>query len=254
MSASILDFEYFDSEPTGFWRWSRTRWFGRNRIVRSSYLWLAGVPIAARLVRALQAQVVEPGWAQQVVHSLHLPFSWKILFTASLLWAIATALFDLRCPEIIRDYASLGDFLAQHKQHLHLERLADMVAEEPEQTQFPFISREEIDRRLAANTRTIDLSPFPFGTQVRRLGKSACVHDHPLSHGKKEFRRIHYVGDQFGLGDTLNVNEAFWHVWGATEVKRRISMKACLSAYVAGSVMALWVLGQNVIWVLREVW
>ncbi len=223
--------ENYSRETPGRLRWSLIRGLGKNRIVRSSYVWMVGVPIAARLVHALKERVVEGGWARQVVESLHLPFAWQLLFWASVLWAVATVLFDLRCPGIIRDYADWGEFEAAGRDDKHLLRLAEQVAEDKE------------------TVRGSNTTPDPV---VRRLGRSACIDYHPYTATFFEFKWIYFEEGNLRLGNDLETRNAFWHVWSAAESKRRCAMVASLVAYIVGGVLVVLVFVQNIAWVLRE--
>lgn len=212
-------------------RWSRIRGFGKNRLVRSSYLWMVGVPVAARIVHALKDRVREPEWAYNIVQSLHLPFMWQLLFWASLFWAAATLLFDLCCPAIIRDHADWGEFVNAGKDDEHLRRYAEQVAE---------------DRETVLHS---DTSPDPT---VRRIGRTACIDYHPYSSDVFEIRQIYFEDGFLRLSNPLETRPAFWHVWSAAEPKRRAALLACLFASAAGSIMVLLVFFQNVAWVIRE--
>lgn len=86
-------------------RWSTLSGMGDNRIIRSSYFWFVFVPIVARLTQ----QINEP--LQKALFGLNhntiwiqLPFSWFMFFFAALFFSVATFLYSVACPEIIRRY------------------------------------------------------------------------------------------------------------------------------------------------------
>jgi hypothetical protein len=84
---------------------------GQNRVIRSSYFWFIFVPIAARFVQ----QINEPlqrflfGPQHQTIW-FDVPFSWFYFFFAAVLFAIATFLYSVSCPEIIQRYSSPIDY------------------------------------------------------------------------------------------------------------------------------------------------
>lgn len=52
---------------------------------------------------------MEPEWAI-VVESLGVPFTWQVLFFAALAFLLSAAVFDWRCPRIIHEQRSYGEY------------------------------------------------------------------------------------------------------------------------------------------------
>lgn len=84
--------------------WQQLKSLGANRIVRSSYVWFAVVPLAAKTV---QLPTVSE-W----IGTVHLPFSWQCFFFAALAFAAGTFLHDLRSPWCIREFRTPKEFMA----------------------------------------------------------------------------------------------------------------------------------------------
>lgn len=99
-------------------RWSKLAKFGQSWIAKSAYFWMFVVPLAAHAlhgVDAIQIGALTPlkriGIASENAEiPLTLPFSWKILFYASLIASIANFLFAWRCPEIVSKYPDYRSF------------------------------------------------------------------------------------------------------------------------------------------------
>src|SRR6266404_1085106 len=89
--------------------WSDLRGLGTNPVLKSSYFWLAFVPIAAKLLLQLKQPFVFKVLGKEHMLYLHLPFSWYIFYFSAVAFAIATALFGLFCPRIIKRYSSFAD-------------------------------------------------------------------------------------------------------------------------------------------------
>ena len=84
--------------------WQKLKSLGANRIVRSSYVWFAIVPLAAKAVHLPAVNA----WIGQV----HLPFSWQCFFFAALSFALGTFIHDLRSPWCIREFRTPAEFMA----------------------------------------------------------------------------------------------------------------------------------------------
>jgi hypothetical protein len=86
-------------------RWSSLSGLGDNRIIRSSYFWFVFVPIVARITQQINEPLQKAffGLSHTAVW-IQLPFSWFMFFFAALFFSIATFLYSISCPEIIRRY------------------------------------------------------------------------------------------------------------------------------------------------------
>lgn len=93
--------------------WSDLRRFGTNPVLKSSYFWLAVVPIAAKLLLQLKQPFVFALLGKEHTLYLHLPFSWSLFYFSAVAFAIASALFGLFCPRIIKQYSSFGEFYGE---------------------------------------------------------------------------------------------------------------------------------------------
>ncbi len=85
--------------------WVSLTGFGNSRLVRSSLLWLAVVPVVAKVMAPLPDRLRINDDAEIL---LRLPFSWKVLFLAALLYALGTLLYLTKCPRLIRLYSDYG--------------------------------------------------------------------------------------------------------------------------------------------------
>lgn len=81
-------------------KWSQLAQLGRNRIVKSSYIWLVLVPLVAKATSTLGSEVWIGGLEQGIRISTELPFSWRLLYYSAVLAALGNVFFALRCPDI----------------------------------------------------------------------------------------------------------------------------------------------------------
>jgi len=71
------------------------------------------VPIAAKVLIQLKSPLEFSMFGQRHEISLHLPFTWYLFYFAAFAFAIASGLFGLFCPSIIKRYSSFGEFYGE---------------------------------------------------------------------------------------------------------------------------------------------
>lgn len=101
-------------------RWGALRTLGSSRLIKSSYVWFLAIPLAGRMFERLPESVTIIFHEQRLEFPLALPFRWQVLYAMALCFVIAQATYSLRCPPIIRRFASFDDFRKKHKGTLHL--------------------------------------------------------------------------------------------------------------------------------------
>lgn len=92
-------------------QWSALRRLGESAVVRSSRVWLLLVPIAAKMLQPVQGIHTVDILGSSFSVNLKLPFSWQMLFAASLCFACGTFIYDKYCPKLIRLYRTYSDFV-----------------------------------------------------------------------------------------------------------------------------------------------
>jgi hypothetical protein len=85
--------------------WPTIKSILQNKVSASSYFWLAFTPTAATLLRHSNETVSIGG----LTLSLSLPFSWVIFFFAALCFSLATTIYRLKCPELIKGFSNFSE-------------------------------------------------------------------------------------------------------------------------------------------------
>ncbi len=101
--------------------WSTLRRLGTNRSVRSANVWALIVPISAKLLEGVQGVVTVELFGHKFPIHLTLPFSWKVLFFAAMLFLLANIVFTVFCPVLIKETESYSDFANQQRSGYELE-------------------------------------------------------------------------------------------------------------------------------------
>ena len=102
-----------ESKKVSLPKWDTLNALGKSRVLRSSYLWLIVVPIAAKALSSVENPIVLTGLGEGLVLSLTLPFSWKLFYFSSVSISVAGLIYSFRCPEIIRKFKSFGQYMSE---------------------------------------------------------------------------------------------------------------------------------------------
>lgn len=93
-----------------FVTWNNLRTLGENSLLRSSYYWFFLVPIAAKILSQVKSPLDIELFGQIHSLSLELPFSWILFYFSSTAFAIATLIYSIFCPDIIRKFPYFSSF------------------------------------------------------------------------------------------------------------------------------------------------
>lgn len=96
-----------------FSTWSSLRKLSASRVVQSANIWAIIVPVAANLMEHVENVVKVTLFDHEFALHLTLPFSWKVLFIASIAFLIANIIFALFCPTLIKETDTYRDFHEQ---------------------------------------------------------------------------------------------------------------------------------------------
>lgn len=92
-------------------RWSALGQMGESKILRSSYFWLFAVPLLAKALYSSEPHILH--LPQGLRLHLELPFSWKVFYFSSVIFAVASLLYSIACPRVVRDYQRYSEWSEQ---------------------------------------------------------------------------------------------------------------------------------------------
>jgi hypothetical protein len=87
--------------------WRSLALIGTNPVVRSSYYWLVGVPILAKTITHLE----QTTFFRENGLNFSLPFNLQLFYAGAIFFALARAVFDLMCPEVVVGVKNYKDFV-----------------------------------------------------------------------------------------------------------------------------------------------
>ncbi|ATG77627.1 hypothetical protein [Pseudoalteromonas sp. 1_2015MBL_MicDiv] len=90
--------------------WKVLKKFADIKLVKFSYVWIIIVPVLAKLL--VQIGDVLPIKIGEVTFNINLslPFSWQMFFFSALSFSLAQFIFNLVCPEIVKDFENQREF------------------------------------------------------------------------------------------------------------------------------------------------
>jgi len=226
--------------------WASLRQFCRSRLIRSSIVWVALVPIAAKVVHLLQRKVTKPDWASAAVASLEVPFTWQVLFWSAVAFSAAVWWCDWRCPRVVLDQRSFGEFQAQGRGTNQLVDYLQEFAREGE------VWIDVVNKSTGWIADGIALTwqwrepAVQDGVGSREsvpvFSKTdVCAPMYPTSSGKPEV--LMTIED-------YSFQDAFWAVWASANEQRVRSRVGVGLLLLGGLVGAGIVFAENVRWVL----
>ncbi len=234
----------------GHWQFFKD--FFKIAFMRYLLFWFAIVPIFVKLLSGLPEKFRIPGTEHFL--SLSLPFTWWLLWLASLCYFIAFVLFHAFCPQFIKRYPSYTEY----KTHGHSPRWviwefyyavegprspSNFVAKIWQKIYFRFSPIRETDklfeRVITKNyaqetTEDSSVNPLVEKTQTTAFFKSKC-----------KLYKISCDPDSTGID--VKENEIFWEVFGHF-AKQGSKIRSLISFLIGGTVVLLLiVLGQHIL-------
>ncbi len=109
--------------------WSKLSLLYRLKIVKSTYIWLLIVPLAAHVFNGVEGLNQLTIFGNRFDLHLSLPFSWKAFYFCALSLTLGNLLMFLRCFKVVSENASFQDFTLARKNETHLYDYASEISE-----------------------------------------------------------------------------------------------------------------------------
>lgn len=212
------------------WHWDTLRGWGNSRIIKSSYVWLAVVPVAAKMLDKLTGERFQILGAT-LDFNIALPFSWTMLFLAAVAFAVGQLIYAVWCPGIVKLFATVGEFKQAHPGRLLLER----------------------DFFRMINTKQGAKVTLEYLNRAGRPGNTDSTRDQLYKYVKHEDKRTAttpmvdsvaaYVADC--AKDPMAWDDLFTHIRSYWCRDRRAAINASMGFFLLGSLSLAWVVGQN---------
>lgn len=100
--------------------WSQLNKIRQIKTISSMYIWIFIVPIAAKILSMTSDIATVTLFEYTFNVNLSLPFSWKMFYFSALFFALATLIYQIRCPRLIKEYPTYSSFESEGKPEWHL--------------------------------------------------------------------------------------------------------------------------------------
>lgn len=90
--------------------WGTLSGLGNSALIKSFSIWFVIIPILAKITEGISGKINLGIFDPPLVIQWDIPFSFKILYLATVFFTIANILYTIRAPKIIKEYKSYSDF------------------------------------------------------------------------------------------------------------------------------------------------
>lgn len=205
--------------------WSSFNSLGRSRVVKSSYLWVALVPVLAKMLSAINRDFRLTIFSPKIHIVLGVPFTWELLYYSAVLFALATLGYTVACPEIVKKYDKYSDFEVEGKGSEQLVAYALGVT-------------GDRTRRIG-RFRIADL-------QLLRFVRDYCGRRQldPDNLAQLEDSKEFFMADRMNV-ERPSTNAAFWFIRSQADRYATLPRAVVGVLYGAGFTFFAWVMIQN---------
>jgi len=100
--------------------WHVISTFGRSKFIRSFSIWIAIVPLLAKIFEKLPSEIQITIFGASITLVCELPFNLAIFYFCAIFFGIASILYVVKCPPVIQQYLDAGDFIKKNGTSLQL--------------------------------------------------------------------------------------------------------------------------------------
>lgn len=104
--------------------WVLVNSLGKLKFSKSSYYYLIIIPIIVKLLEKVETPLSLELGNNIILLNLELPFSWYFFYFGAVSIAIGSILYELFCPELIKSYSNYGEFLKSGQSDSYLDKVA----------------------------------------------------------------------------------------------------------------------------------
>lgn len=168
-----------------------------------------------------------------------LPFSWKMFFFSALLFTIASVLYNIFSPLIIRENKSYNDFVENKKNFSHILQYLDNVGITDN-----WIQKQRINIDDAQSPRDIMQIPEIKGFKKKYLYKQISS---KINIYKETYQDKYYFSQDKGLYQEM----AFWRLYNYSNICHPFWLYLTSTVYAIGFSLIIIVLSQSILLVIK---
>jgi hypothetical protein len=219
--------------------WKNLSQFGENRIINRSYIYLFIVPVFANLFSKIKSPLDLIFGENSYTLLFELPFSWKMFFFSALLFSIASLLYSLNSPSIIKENKSFGDFIEHKKNFNHLIAYLDHLQ----------ITNNWVNK-MGVNVETAQTGKINI--KIKNLNKFKFKILNDFAKLKLSlYTKVYYYKIKHSTISSNNKELAFWEIYNFANQNKPIYLILTSLFYLSGFILITIVIFQGIILVLN---
>jgi hypothetical protein len=217
-------------------KWTTLNRLGRSGALRSSYLWLILVPIAARILEKAPDTVELSLFGSTATFTLLLPFSWKIFYLSAIFFTAASLAYSIKCPIIVREFDNYAQYQEDGRGFAFLMRNLDYIYKTralPRDEMIKFSQQMESDFELDIENLKATASKYSNEKTIHK--------DYNQEESSKVPRTVRE-----------RLSEFFWHVRDISDLLHGKFVIFVAGLYLIGFVLISITLFQNFMYVVKQ--
>ena len=196
--------------------WSKLRGFGESRILKSSYFWIAFVPLTAKLFRYINNVNIE-----FIKLDFELPFSWQMFFWGAFFASIANLIYAFKCPDITKMFENYSEFESSGRGEQQLLNIFAVIFNKSyykgESTTNQLCTFQDDFCEVENDWSSFENNGFELWSTIRKLNiRKDCL------------------------------KNAFWYVYDFANELEVVYRRICCISYILGFLFFFYVLVQNI--------
>lgn len=208
--------------------WIIVNSLGKLKFSRSSYYYLVIIPILVKALDKVNNPLLLKIGESGIPINLELPFSWYLFYFGALAIAIGSILYQIFCPELIKNYRNYGEFLDAGESDNYL----DNVSRKYKLSTFflPFLGEPYLEEK---KTEKIEIAP------KRRFEQPTY----------EEYEKV--VDYKHNIKYQEERKNAFNKLYNEIKFSNKKIRYISFSLYMIGFASFVWVIIQNIYFVIR---
>jgi hypothetical protein len=203
---------------------------GESKLLSSAYIWVLLVPIVLRIRDQLPLVITVPVLGEVHPHSFSLPFRIYLFYFSAVFAAIASALYAVCCPRIVKLFTSASDFTSQGRGEIQLM---------------------DFFRNLIVANQS-NLSALDLLQNLKQFRTDYCTETTIPAPAEVTLSSALDFVDKAKLRAGV-LNESFWHLRDMADRTASFARKACWISLLISITLIIVVFVQNLLFVIQRI-
>lgn len=204
--------------------WSTLSGLGNSALIKSFSIWFVIIPILAKITEGISGEINLGLFSPPLVIQWDIPFSFKVLYLATVLFTLANIIYTICAPKIIKEYKSYSDFKEKEGSFESLKQMFEPLLERSSSEYKEILLKDFFDHVHTTESK----SKWDTGNSLRERFDACTV--------PKEYHA-----------------EAYSNIKGAYNEENSKSQACIIALYMMGFLCLAYLFVENAIYVFRGV-